>query len=104
MIVAAVLLCGCGERKDTQTYKDKSQTFQVSGTLSKNNILVIKINDVAVIEDKITLSTNDTYYFTKGTYQQKEVSVFCTISSFSTTTTFCTVSLDSKELATLKFE
>ena len=104
-VIVAVVLSGCDNtRNDSQTYRGQGKSIELHGTLTKSNELVIKMDGMTVIAEKMTLSTNNTFYFAKGEYQQLPVSVFCTISSFSTTTTFCTVSLDSKEIAILRFK
>lgn len=104
VVVPLTLFLACGARKDSQTFRSQGQTLRVTGVLQRDNDLTIKINDTPVIEARIAVSPSSTTHLVTGSYQAQAVTVLCTLSSFSITTTFCTVSLDGRDVVTLKFE
>ena len=101
---AVLLLVGCGEKQDSRTYQDKGGSLKVSGTFDDNRLLSIEINDQKVIESIISLSDGNVVANARGTYDQQPVDAICTISTFSDEPElFCTITLSSKEIATLRF-
>ncbi len=65
--------------------------------------LRIEINEQKVIEEKISLSEGKVVASVTGTYEQQPVNATCTVSTFSNEPElFCTITLESKEIATLR--
>jgi hypothetical protein len=100
----ALLLVGCGTRRDVQYFESKERSLKISGSLDRKNLLIVKINDMKVIEEKVPLSMENMYAEIEGLFEDKRLSALCTISASNIKITFCDISLDSKDIASLSFE
>ena len=100
----AFVLFGCGTKSDVQYHESTGQRIKIYGSLDRRNLLIVKIDDKKILEEEMPLSTENMFAQVEGQFEGKRVSAFCTISASNTMITFCTISMDDKEIASLTFK